>query len=95
MQLTLIGRRYCHLCDEMRVAVEAARQDFGFSGATKLVEIDLDEYPALEDRYAEWVPVLLAGSVEAGVEICHYHFDAEKWRAAVESAIARSAEVGS
>ena len=95
MQLTLIGRRYCHLCDEMRVAVGAALRGSGLTAAVKLVEIDLDLHPALEDRYSEWVPVLLAGSAESGVEICHYHFDPEKWQAAKALAIARAAEGGS
>jgi len=82
MHLTLIGRSYCHLCDEMRVAVKTALQDSGLDRASQLTEIDVDEHPALEDRYSEWVPVLLLGSAESGVEICHYHFDPEKWRAA-------------
>lgn len=83
MLLTLIGRSYCHLCDDMRVAVTAALSDAG-SAATEVAlrEIDLDEHPALEDRFSEWVPVLLLGSAEQGAEICHYHFDLGKWHAA-------------
>lgn len=90
MQLTLIGRSYCHLCDEMRVAVQAALQDCALEGAAHLREIDLDEHPALEVRYSEWVPVLLLGSAESGVEICHYHFDRDKWNAATGLAIGRA-----
>ncbi|MBC7622392.1 MAG: glutaredoxin family protein [Aeromicrobium sp.] len=82
MRLTLIGRRYCHLCDDMRaaVAVAVAGED-GLGLAPEVVEIDLDEHPLLEDRYTEWVPVLLLGEPETGIEICHYHFDAARWAA--------------
>jgi len=90
MQLSLIIRSYCHLCDEMRVAVQAALQDSALEGTAHLSEIDLDEHPALEERYSEWVPVLLLGSAESGMEICHYHFDRNKWNAATGLAISRA-----
>jgi len=64
-------------------------------GAAHLREIDLDEHPALEVRYSEWVPVLLLGSAESGVEICHYHFDRDKWNAATGLAIGRAIAAGS
>ena len=83
MQLTLIGRRNCHLCDVMRVALQAALVEAGVAASTvALVEIDLNDHPNLEGRYSEWVPVLLLGSLEEDREICHYHFDAEQWHAA-------------
>ncbi len=34
-------------------------------------EIDVDTDPALEARWSEWVPVLLAGERE----LCHHRFD--------------------
>ena len=80
MRLTLIGRGYCHLCDDMRAALAAALVAAGEAGrSAEIVEIDLDACPALEDRFSEWVPVLLLGEPETGVEICHYHFDPGKW----------------
>ena len=94
MHLTLIGRSYCHLCDEMRLAVTAALAalpagsaagTLGSAAAFALTEVDLDDHPAYEDRYGEWVPVLLRGDLTSGVEICHYHFDAEKWRLHVDT----------
>ena len=33
--------------------------------------LDVDEHPALEARWGEWVPVLLHGDHE----LCHYHLD--------------------
>jgi glutaredoxin len=80
-RLTLIGRRYCSLCDKMRVALfEAARRD-GITVA--LDEIDLDEHPSLEERWGEWVPVLLIGAesdLESARVVCHYHFDQAAWQ---------------
>ncbi|HEY5763688.1 MAG TPA: glutaredoxin family protein [Rhodocyclaceae bacterium] len=72
-RLTLYGRGYCHLCDDMREALQPLLDEFGAS----LVEIDVDSDPALEDRYGELVPVLLGGEDE----LCHYFLDAPRVRA--------------
>ena len=79
LQLTLLVRAYCHLCDDMRAAVQPLADAAGAS----LVEFDVDADPALEARYGERVPVLLLGSLD-GVELCHYHID----RARVADALA-------
>jgi hypothetical protein len=83
LALTLIGRSYCHLCDDLRAALLAAAQADGASIA--LTDIDVDEHPELEPEYGLLVPVLLIGNpLAAGAgavkEICHYHFDPEAWR---------------
>jgi hypothetical protein len=73
--LTLYGRAWCHLCDDMRAALELLLAEFGV-----LVEvIDIDTDPSLEARYNDWVPVL----VHEGVELCHYHLDEARVRAAL------------
>ena len=36
--------------------------------------VDIDEHPALESKWGDKVPVLLA----ANVEICHYFLDADR-----------------
>ena len=36
--------------------------------------VDIDEHPALESKWGDKVPVLLA----ADVEICHYFLDADR-----------------
>jgi hypothetical protein len=88
MRLTLVGRSYCHLCDDMRAALNAALSAAGEAGrSAEIVEIDLDAHPALEDRFSEWVPVLLLGEPETGVEICHYHFDPVQWVASTGLAL--------
>jgi glutaredoxin len=73
--LTLYGRAWCHLCDDMRAALDPLLVEFG---ATVDV-IDIDADPALEARYNELVPVLAIGSVE----LCRYRFEESPVRAAL------------
>jgi hypothetical protein len=67
LRLTLLVRAYCHLCDEMRAALAPLAAAEGCA----VDEIDVDADPALEARWGESVPVLLAGERE----LCHYRFD--------------------
>ncbi len=73
LRLTLYGRSYCHLCDEMLAALNALRAGIDF--AVDVVDVDGDA--ALEQRFGTLVPVLM----HAGTELCHYHLDAGKVRA--------------
>lgn len=71
--LTLYGRTYCHLCDDMAAALAPLAESHGCT-----VEVmDVDASPELEARYGERVPVL----VHDGVELCHYFLDPERVRA--------------
>ena len=79
MRLTLLSRAYCHLCDEMRLAVEPLA---AAKGAT-LDVVDVDTDAALEAAWGDLVPVLFAGKPSDGRELCHYHLD----RARVEAAL--------
>jgi len=72
-RLTLYGRSYCHLCDEMLAALGPLRDELGF--AVDVVDVDGDA--ALEQRFGALVPVLM----HADAELCHYHLDAAKVRA--------------
>lgn len=77
-KLTLYSREYCHLCHDMLAALEALRGEFAFT-----VEVlDVDRDPALEARYDERVPVLVAD----GHELCHYFLDVPKVRAYLAAA---------
>jgi len=73
LRLTLYGRGYCHLCEEMLAALAPLREEFGL--AIDVVDVDSDA--ALEERFGALVPVLM----HAGTELCHYHLDAGKVRA--------------
>jgi thioredoxin reductase (NADPH) len=71
--LTLYGRGYCHLCDDMAAALAPLRAEFGF--ALNVVDVDAD--PAFALRYGDKVPVLVHGEVE----LCQYFLDAPRVRA--------------
>ena len=73
---TLYWRSYCHLCEDMLAALQALRRSHSF----ELEILDIDEDPALQQRYDEWVPVL----VRDGEEVCHYHFDRDRVLAALD-----------
>ncbi|ABE31864.1 glutaredoxin family protein [Paraburkholderia xenovorans LB400] len=78
--LTLYGRAWCHLCDDMRTALAPLLAEFG--ATVEVVDVDTD--PTLEARYNERVPVLVCD----GVELCHYHVDAARVRAALVARLA-------
>jgi thioredoxin reductase (NADPH) len=71
--LTLYGRSYCHLCDDMAAALEPLQRELGFG----LAWVDVDRDPELEARLGERVPVLAHGDAE----LCHYFLDAPRVRA--------------
>lgn len=69
-KLTLIGRSYCHLCDEMRDELLTC----GGWPPFELCIIDIDADERLLRLYDELVPVLLTNE---GDELCHYHLDSK------------------
>lgn len=71
-ELTLLSRSYCHLCHDMEVALAPIAEEFGAS----VTVLDVDDHPALVEKYDELVPVLLLGDVE----LCHYFLDVERVR---------------
>lgn len=73
----LYGRVYCHLCHEMKTALEALLKEVGHDGLFALELIDVDEDEALEERFGELVPVLVADDRE----LCHYFLDVDAVRA--------------
>jgi glutaredoxin len=54
MKVTLYTRRGCHLCDEAKVAIEAARRRRAFD----YEELDIDSDARLLQLYNEEVPVI-------------------------------------
>jgi glutaredoxin len=81
VRLTLLVRAYCHLCDDMRMALAEHVPDVA------VLEIDVDADAALEARWGAQVPVLLA----EGQEVCHYRLDTR----ALDAILARSAGANS
>ena len=80
---TLYSRSYCHLCDDMKEALELLVRD----EPHQTVVLDVDQDPALLSLYDELVPVLFARKSNdqetggAGRELCHYFLDIDKVKA--------------
>jgi thiol-disulfide isomerase/thioredoxin len=76
---TLYSRSYCHLCDDMLIALQALSNEFAFE--VTVIDVDADE--VLVAQYDELVPVLLGSKAceEHKVQLCHYFFDSAKVRA--------------
>lgn len=74
-ELTMIVRRDCHLCADMRVVLDEWAEELRFT----VKELDVDADPALLAAYDTLVPVLLRGEEE----ICHYFLDLVALRAAL------------
>lgn len=70
--LKLISRSYCHLCHEMELALVPLLEELG----ADVEMIDVDQNPLLEEKYGEYVPVLLHGDVE----LCRFVLDVSKVR---------------
>lgn len=54
-RITLIGKPGCHLCDEAREVVAAVATEVGVGWE----ELSILDDPALQERYAEQIPVTL------------------------------------
>ena len=76
--VTLYGKPGCHLCEDARRAVTAARADRDF----ELREIDVSSDPELHGRYGERIPVLAVDDQE----LFQYHVDAGALREALDRA---------
>jgi hypothetical protein len=82
MDLTLLSRAYCQLCDEM---IEALRPIAAAAGATiEVIDVDAATNAALDAAWGDKVPVLFAGAPDTGIVLCYYHLD----RAQVEAVLA-------
>jgi hypothetical protein len=60
--LTLYMKPGCHLCEELRAALDAMQPDLG----ARIEEIDITRDAALFERYRHDIPVLLRDGVEIG-----------------------------
>ena len=58
--LTVYSRPYCHLCEDMIEGLRAMQARYAFD----LQVVDIDDDPALEERYGHDVPVLAHGARE-------------------------------
>lgn len=58
MRVVLYTRRECHLCDEVRATLGRMQREHPH----QLVEVDIESEPALHQKYAESIPVVLVGA---------------------------------
>ena len=66
-EFLVLSREWCHLCHDLVDALKPLAEELGWSVRV----VDVDEDPALEAKWNEWVPVVLAN----GVELCHDYLD--------------------
>ena len=81
MNLTLLTRAYCHLCDEMAEALRPIASAAG--AAVDVVDVDGPGHEALEEAWGDRVPALFAGDPVDGVLLCATTFEPERVRAAL------------
>ncbi|HEU5436885.1 MAG TPA: glutaredoxin family protein [Telluria sp.] len=80
---TLYSRSYCHLCDDMLVALNALQTE-RLRFTVEVIDVDAD--PALVARFDELVPVLFGDPGEP--ELCHYFLDEAAVRGYLGSCVA-------
>ncbi|MEO7348751.1 MAG: glutaredoxin family protein [Terrimesophilobacter sp.] len=80
VQLTLIGKPDCHLCDVAQGVIDDVLNDLGDQVTVTLEKRSILDDPQLHDLYWEKIPVLLID----GDEHAHWRVNAEKLRSALE-----------
>lgn len=75
LRFLIYSRSYCHLCEELRDALQAALGTI----PAQIEMVDVDADPALVEQYDELVPVLMGSrNGELPIKLCHYFLDAGK-----------------
>lgn len=77
-EIVLITKIECHLCEAAREVVDRVAGDVGIPWEERLIDDD----PALRDRFAEEVPVVLVD----GVQRDFWKIDEQRLRRTVEAA---------
>lgn len=86
VQLTLIGKPACHLCDDARAAIAQVRADLEAQGVeTTLDELDILQDPALARRHSEDIPVVQVNGRRHAI----WRVDPVRLAAAIEKAARR------
>jgi hypothetical protein len=75
VRVVLVGRPGCHLCDDARAVVAAVTGPLGVAWR----EVSIEDDPALADRYAEEIPVVLVD----GRQHDFWRVDPDRLRAAL------------
>jgi hypothetical protein len=59
-EVTLFRRRNCGLCDDALFELRDLARDLPF----EIIELDIDDDPELQSRYADVIPVIAVGDTE-------------------------------
>jgi glutaredoxin len=70
-KVRLFTRIGCHLCDEVKLQLDALRARSAF----ELVEVDIDQDAALREKYNEQVPVVAIGDAV----VCRYRLNVREF----------------
>ncbi|MHA7984191.1 glutaredoxin family protein [Rathayibacter sp. CAU 1779] len=79
VQLTLIGKPGCHLCDDAREAIRQVIEALPDPSRVGIGERSILDEPELFDRYAEEIPVVLID----GRQHTYWRVDKERLTAAI------------
>ena len=79
IQLTLIGKPGCHLCDDAREAIRDVTRAMPDASRITLEECSILDEPELFDRYADEIPVVLID----GRQHTYWRVDKERLSAAL------------
>ena len=83
VQLTLLTKPGCHLCDDARAVVDVVRADVAGRGITvEFSEVNILEDPALTSQHFEDIPVVQVNGRRHSI----WHVNAAKLTAAIEKA---------
>lgn len=86
VQLTLIGKPGCHLCDDAREVIAGVTGSLTDASRIGLQERSILDEPELFDRYAEEIPVVLID----GRQHTYWRVDPDRLTAALTAALARA-----
>lgn len=81
VNITLIGRDECYLCDEARAVIEDVIAGKRF---LEFEEVGLDDNPLWQELYGELIPVVLVN----GQEHAHWRVDKAQLQQAIQDATA-------
>jgi hypothetical protein len=84
IQLTLIGKPGCHLCDDARAAIERVTEGLPDASRIAFEERSILEEPELFDRYADEIPVVLID----GRQHTYWRVDKDRLAAALNERLA-------
>ena len=88
IELTLIGKPGCHLCDDAREVVDSVVKDFSAAlpaAKVQLVEKNILDDAALAERYREEIPELLIN----GKVHNYWRIDPIRFRAALDAFVSK------